>query len=168
MRGRPWPPPLARSDTLLFLAKFPLDSPVVGVRSEPPQAGEDAGTQVARPPTSSRSEHPGGGSEGESLSLPGRPLRPGRDCPPWAHPLAGTPTLVSGSLPHFPSPWLASSPLCQGPCPLSLPPMPAQTDLVAQARRAGEIGTERRPFFEDPSFVILRAVARVWGGDWPR
>ena len=109
--------------------KFPLDSPAVGVRNEPSQAGEDAGTQAARPPTSSRSEqwHPGGGSGEESLSLPGSPLGWQR-LPPMGAPLAGTPNLVSGSLPHSPSPWLALSPTLPGSLPTKPPTTPAQTD----------------------------------------
>ena len=63
--------------------------------------------------------------------------------------LALLPWCLAHSL-TFPHLGWPSSPLCQGPCPLSLPPMPAQTDLVAQARRAGETGTERRPFFRHP------------------
>lgn len=51
----------------------------------------------------------------------------GRDCPPWAHPLAGAPTLVSGSLPHSPSPWLALSPTLSGSLPTE-PPTSTRTD----------------------------------------
>ena len=54
----------------------------------------------------------------------------GRDCPPWAHPLAGTPTLVSGSFPHFPSPWLALFPSLPGSLPTE-PPTNARTDRLS-------------------------------------
>lgn len=80
----------------------------------------------------------------------------GRDCPPWAHPLAGTPTLVSGSLPHSPSPWLALSPTLPGSLP-SEPPTGTHTDR--QWPKSEE--QERQGQREDPSLVIRGAVARV-------
>lgn len=97
----------------------------------------------------------------------------GRDCPPWGHPPAGAPTLVSGSLPHSPSPWLALSPTLSGSLPTE-PPTSTRTDSgpSQKSRRdrarektllsssvgqwpGSEVGTGRG---EDGPLVSLRTV----------
>lgn len=92
----------------------------------------------------------------------------GRDCLPWAHHSLALLTWCLAHSPTLPLPGWPSPPLCQGPCPLSLPQRPHRR-TVAQVRRAGETGTERRPFSCHPwgSGLGLRwGLAKVKMAPW--
>lgn len=176
MRGRPWPPPLMRSDTLLFLAQVPPglscgwgeEGTLTSRRGRWNPGGQ--APYLLKVPTVASRRREWGGEPVSAWKPPGlaETAPHGR-----THSLALLPWCLAHS-PTLPNPGWPSPPLCQGPCPVSLPPAPTQTDSgpSQKSRRdrarektllsssvgqwpGSEVGTGRG---EDGPLVSLRTV----------